>query len=152
MRLVCQISDGWHLFFFAFKLLFRCIDVSVGSTNKTECALSRFDHFRALSWNNQSLSASAPLKDPLHQSEYSTVPDSLGGSLPEAVLLPQSTPFPLSSDLCPVQPLVETPVETRVRQDSDNRRSASQTQPEDLFVHTVAPHRPLLETRGKARK
>lgn len=117
--------------------------------NNTGCVLS---HFKALSRSSQSLSVSRPLKDPPHQSEQSAVPHSLGGPLPQAVLLPQSPPLPLRPDLCPVQPFVETPVEATVRQDSDNGRSASQTQSEDLFVYTVAPHGPLLETWGNTRE
>lgn len=121
----------------------------VHRVNNTGCVLS---HFGALSSSSQSHSASRPLKDPPHQPEQDAVPRNLGGPLPQAVLLPQSPPLPLRPDLCPVQPFVETPVEARAGEDSDNGRSASQTQSEDLFVYTVAPHGPLLETWGKTRE
>lgn len=80
------------------------------------------------------LCASRPLKGPPHQSEKGAVTDGLGQPLPQTSLLPQAPPLPLGSDLCPVQPFVETPVEVRVGQESDNGRSASQAQMQDLVI------------------
>lgn len=87
----------------------------------------------------QQLCASRPLKGPPHQSEKGAVTDGLGDPLPQTGLLPQSSALPLGSDLRPVQPFVETPVEVRIGQESDNGRSASQAQLQDLVVQTVAP-------------
>lgn len=74
---------------------------------KKRKAIQSLDKFRQLG-------ASRPLKGPPHQSEKGTVTDGLGHSLPQTSLLPQAPPLPLGSDLGPVQPLVETPIEARV--------------------------------------
>lgn len=95
--------------------------------------------------------SSCLLKDSPHQSDKAAVSKHSGDPLPHAVPLPQATPPPLSFDLCLVQPFVETPVDTRVGLDPGDGRGAGQAKPEELFIYTTAPNRPLLGTQMKAR-